>query len=120
MLINCDSGEIINYIPHIQDFNTWKKRLSAIEYDRIVEEINKKIEGNEINVAGWLPGPDWSGTPFYPIYINACKQNYEHSAMFFGLLVWEAMMNRPEKWGFGKGYEAKGVLIRSMVYFLIP
>ena len=36
--------------------------------ESIKEEIQKHLDGNEVNVTSWLPGKDWEGTPYYPIY----------------------------------------------------
>ena len=72
--------------------------------------------GAEIATAGWLPGSDWTGTPFEPIYTKAAREDFGRSAMFFGQLVWYAVMDRPERWGSGK-YQVDGRDIGSRTYF---
>ena len=47
----------------------------------MVARIDELIDdaGAEIATAGWLPGSDWTGTPFQPIYgagpTSACAAN---------------------------------------------
>lgn len=84
----------------------------------MVDEVNTLIDaaGGEIATAGWLPGNDWSDSPFQLIYTKAARHNYDLSASFFGLLVWYTVMHRPERWGSGR-YQKDGVDIGSRTYF---
>jgi hypothetical protein len=41
---------------------------------------------------------------------------FDASARFFGILLWQVMMDRPEAWGFGR-YEKDGAPIEGMTYF---
>jgi hypothetical protein len=118
MLIDILSGTRIDRIPYNADFEVLRRRLSDDEFGAIVERINELIDeaGGEIATAGWLPGNDWTGTPFEPIFSKAARRDYERSALFFGQLVWYAVMNRPERWASGK-YQKDGVDIRSRTYF---
>lgn len=118
MLINIDTGKPIGYIPGRGDFDRLRGRLTADEFDGMVARINELIDeaGAEIATAGWLPGSDWTGTPFQPIYEKAAREDYSRSAMFFGQLVWYAVMHRPESWGSGR-YEVDGRDIGSRTYF---
>jgi hypothetical protein len=70
MLIDIDSGKVIDTVPFARDFETLRSRLSESEFDGMVARINEQIDeaGAEIATAGWLPGSDWTGTPFQPIY----------------------------------------------------
>ena len=65
-----------------------------------------------------MPGRDWTGTVWQPIYTDACKYNKVMAALCFGVFVWEAFMTHPEDWSF-KRYPTDGVLIRGMTYFRI-
>ena len=118
MLIDIESDEPIDRIPHRAEFDALRRRLSDAEFEAMVARINDLIDesGGEIATAGWLPGSDWTGTPFDPIYSKAARGDYERSAMFFGQLVWYAVMNRPERWGSGR-YEVDGEAIGSRTYF---
>ena len=100
MLIDIDSGKTIMRVPYQTDFDTLRQRLSEDELDAMVARINELIDeaGGEIATAGWLPGSDWTGTVFAPIYTKATRQDFDRSAMFFGQLVWFTMMQRPEPW----------------------
>jgi hypothetical protein len=84
----------------------------------MVARINELIDasGAEIATAGWLPGSDWTGTPFEPIYTVAARNDFERSALFFGQLVWYVVMMRPEPWGSGR-YQVDGRDIGSRTYF---
>lgn len=74
MLINIDTGKLITRIPHKKSFEAWRKQISNEDYQAVVDELNKRIDENpEVHTAGWIPGHDWTGTVFYPIYL-ACKK----------------------------------------------
>jgi hypothetical protein len=83
-----------------------------------VERINELIDaaGAEIATAGWLPGNDWRGTAFEPIWSKGTNRHPDKAAQLFGLLVWHVVMERPEKWGSGR-YEKNGKEIGSRTYF---
>lgn len=88
----------------------------------IIDEINNRINAvcntpNELITAGWIPGNDWTGTVWEPIYF-AAKMDHDRAGMVFGALVFEAIMNRPEDWSFGK-YQVDGRNIGSNTYFRI-
>lgn len=107
-------------MPRQKDFHLLRNRLSAAEFDAIVVRINKLIDdaGGKIATAGWLPGDDWTGTPFQAIHEKAAKSNYDLSAKFFGLLVWYTVMERDETWASGK-YQVDGRDIGSRTYFQV-
>lgn len=118
MLIDIDSGRTIESVPFKSDFDLLRMRLSEDEFEAIVGRINELIDeaGAEIATAGWLPGSDWTGTAFAPIYTTAARGDFERSAKFFGQLVWYTMMKRPERWGSGR-YQLDGKEIGSRTYF---
>lgn len=115
MIIDINTGKIKENIPHGKDYRQWRSKLSDNDYSKIVEDLNSKIDGEEIHTAGWMPGSDWTGTAYEPIY-NALGKNQQKAAMFFGLIVYTVFMDRPEKWGFGR-FELEGKHIRSLTYF---
>lgn len=104
--------------PHRREFDRWKSRLSNLEYQAIVDDLNSRIGGTEIQTSSWMPGSDWSGTVFQPIYEKACAFSEPSSALFFGLIVWVVFMERPEWWSFGR-YEKDGIPISGITYFQI-
>lgn len=118
MLINIDTGTPITTVPFSNEFQLMRTRLGQADFDAVIERINKLIDnaGAEIATAGWLPGRDWAGTPFQPIYEKAAQRNEMVSGKLFGLCVWYAVMERPERWGSGR-YEKDGRDIGSRTYF---
>ena len=118
MLIDMMSGKTINAVPYGQEFRDFMSRMSGQEIIAIKTRLNEMIDGDEIHTAGWMPGNDWTETPFEPIYFKAARQSYEASARCFGLMVWEVFMERPERWSSGR-FEKAGVEIGSRTYFRV-
>jgi len=116
MLIDIDTGREITDVPYKATYKLFQDRLSIDEKQLIFDHLNRMIEGDEIHTAGWMPGADWSGTPFDPIYSKAAQCNHEIAGKIFGLIVWKVMMDRQEKWGSGH-YKKDGVPIQSRTYF---
>lgn len=118
MLIDIDTGKTIDTVPYRREFDALRHRLSEAEFEAMVARVNELIEesGSDIATAGWLPGSDWTGTAFEPIYTKAARGDFDRSAMFFGQLVWYAVMTRPERWGSGR-YQLDGKDIGSRTYF---
>jgi hypothetical protein len=118
MLYAIDKDSEITKIPHHREFVRWRSRLSVLEYQAIVDDLNGRIEGTNIQTSSWMPGSDWSGTVFQPIYEKACKFSETEAAKFFGLIVWVVFMERQEWWSFGR-YEKDGIPITGITYFQI-
>ena len=116
-LYSVDSGSYVTNVPHKKDYDRWMKNLSSADLQKIEDELNQRFDQKSVNTAGWIPGPEWEDTVYYPIY-RACNKNVTQAGMFFGLIVWETLRNRSDVWGFGK-YEIDGVQIGRMTYFLI-
>ena len=121
MLIDIDTYEVIDYIPHPDAFDLIQERLNQYEIDAIENHINELIDGvgAEIATAGWLPeNRDWNGTPLQLIHDTAALQNYEMAGRMFGLMVWYTVMRRPEQWASVRA-ERDGVPIGSRTYFRV-
>jgi hypothetical protein len=116
MIYSLDSDRYIDAIPHRRDYDVWRSRLTDAEYDAIMRDLEMRIEGDEIVTSSWIPGADWTGTVFEPIYEKACRRDFDAAARFFGLLVWEAVLRHPDVWSFGR-YEKEGVPIEGLTYF---
>jgi len=116
MLSNIEQN-LVKTVWHKKFFDVIKSNISSEAYTKMVRELNElidqKIEQREIVVAGFLPGSNWSGTAWEPIYLNGCKYDEECSAKFFGLLVCQVLIDRPETWYFIRQDVAK-----SMIYFI--
>jgi hypothetical protein len=102
-----------------KDYQRVRAAMTPVEVAAVVDEINRLTDeaGAEIITTSWLPGADWSGTPFDAIYV-ACGQHHDAAAKAFGLFCWDTIQRRPERWSFGH-YELNGVPIRGMTYFRI-
>lgn len=122
MLIDVYTKKKIDYIPHEKNFRRWRSRLSEPEFEAIAAAINALIEeapaDRQMLTSSWIPGNDWSGTVYDPIYQKACDQNPEESGLCFGLFVWVILQQRPEAWAFGRD-EKDGVPIRGLTYFRV-
>ena len=120
MLIDVETGRTIDQVPFRRDFDLLRRRLTEADFELMVVRVNELIDasGAEIATAGWLPGSDWTGTPFEPIYTIAARQDFGRSAMFFGQLVWYVVMHRPEPWASGR-YQVDGRDIGSRTYFRV-
>jgi len=120
MLIDLDTMLPIQGIPYQQEFDMLRQRLTTDEFDGIIAEINRRIDtaGGEIATAGWLPGRNWADTPFWSLYESAARRDQALAGKLFGLLVWHAVMERPEQWASGR-YKKDGRDIGSRTYFRI-
>jgi hypothetical protein len=118
MLYSIISQERITNIPYQNDYKRWRAKLPDNDYEAVIAELTQRIEGTEIQTSSWMPGRDWNGTVFDPIYSKACNSDYNEAAQFFGLLLWETFLNHPECWAFGR-YELDGVPIQGLTYFKV-
>jgi hypothetical protein len=120
MLYATDNGKLtpVTEIPHKMKYFIWLSKLSHTEYNAIINELNRRIDGTEIKTSSLMPGNDWTGTVFEPIYTKACGFDEEQSVLFFGLIVWLVLMDRPEAWSFGR-YEKDRTHIKGITYFRI-
>lgn len=118
MLWDVHNNKEVTYVPHKKEYDVWISRLSSEQIQYIKDEILRRISGEEVKTAGWIPGSDWRETPFQPIYEIACRSNEKAAGKCFGLLVWETLMEHEDYWGFGK-YELNNLPIESMTYFKV-
>ena len=119
MLFDIKKGSKINRTPRLAEYERWKNRLTTKEFQAIVDDLDSRVSEGEVHTSSWMPGHDWSNTVFQPIYDRACGQHRESAAKYFGLILWEVMMNRDEAWSFGR-YEKDGIPIEGMTYFRVP
>ncbi|MBI4502823.1 MAG: hypothetical protein HY700_16885 [Gemmatimonadetes bacterium] len=116
MLISMDTGKKVKRIPHRVDYERWISRLTTQELDDIRAELTRRITGGEVHTSSWIPGSDWRGTVFQPIYERACNKDERAAALCFGLILWVLMMDRPDRWSYGR-YEKNGIPIEGLTYF---
>ena len=116
MLWDIRADREITSVPHRQKYSLWLSRLDSAEIEKIKAELNRMIDGTEIQTSSWMPGADWRGTPFQAIYEKAAERNHDAAARCFGLIVWEVFMERPEYWA-SDHYEKDGGPIPGRTYF---
>jgi hypothetical protein len=94
-------GKQITDIPRRRraDFNAWRDNLADSDYEAVVEAINGYINGRDCFISSFIPRAIWGDVPCQPL-IDACNQNEEHAGFFFGLIVWQVMIDHKEKWVF--------------------
>jgi hypothetical protein len=117
MLYDVKSGKEITKLPYRVNYEKWRKNMNDEDFQKIFDELNVRVDQNEIHTSSWIPGSDWTNTVFQPIY-EACSRNVDDAAKFFGLILWEVMMERPEFWAFGR-YQKDGMKIEGLTYFKV-
>jgi hypothetical protein len=105
-----DRKHPVTAIPHRILFDGWLSRLAPLELRAIDIQLDRLVRarrGREIETARWLPphlspqgGHDWESSPLMRIWDKACQRNPDQTCWFFGLLLWQHMMNRKEAWHF--------------------
>ena len=118
MLYSLDRFQVVKTIPHEAEYRRWSSRLSDVEIRAITNELNRKIDKAEIHTSSWMPGSNWGGTVYQPIWETACQKNQDAAAKCFGLILWEVMMKRPDAWSFGR-YKLNEVPIVGLTYFRV-
>jgi len=116
MLYSIEQERYIDRVPHESLYKAWIKEMTEVEKRFIFEKLNSMIDSDEIHTSSWMPGNDWTGTVFLPIYAKACHQDESAAAMCFGLIVWDVLMRREDVWGFGRYFEGKNT-VGGMTYF---
>ena len=118
MLLDFDhAGKLITAVPFQSEFQQWKSRMTAPDKAAIKLAIHQLLDSGEVHTTSWIPGPNWGGTPFDPIYSDGTKRDPVAAAKCFGLFVWECVLEREhEAWGSGH-YEKDGYPIKGRTYF---
>lgn len=118
MLYSVDDKRM-DYVPRgrRKAFDYWRSRMTPNDFEAICAALEVRFNTDEVHTSSWIPGSDWTGTPYQPIYEDACGRDPEAAAKFFGLIVWYVAATRhPGIWGFGH-FEKDGVSIQGMTYF---
>lgn len=115
MLFGDDFSHEISKIPHLKEFKIWKSRLSEDNYEKIVKELKKVMLLNEVQTSSWIPGSNWNGSVFEPLY-EACERDQESAAKFFGLILYQVVMDDEGFWGMTRAIN-RGVPIKGLTYF---
>ncbi|GGG05423.1 hypothetical protein [Paenibacillus abyssi] len=118
MILSVESGKEINCVPHRTEYEKWLKKLQKFDntaYDQVRKVLNNIADLNEVITSSWIPGHDWHGTVYQPLYY-ALGYDDISAAKFYGLILFEVILHRPETWGFGR-YSKDGRPIKGMTYF---
>jgi len=119
-------GRPVTATPFQRELTFWKPKIGLPNIDAAKAEIHRMLSSGEVHTTSWMPGRDWTGTPFDPIYW--ALQDEILAAKCFGLLVMECVLERsngmalefavpmPEDWGSGH-YEKDGYPIKGRTYF---
>ena len=91
MLVDFWTDKPIKEVPFKTQYAEWMGRLSPQQIRDIKAELNALIDGTEVNTSSWMPGEDWTGTPYEPIYTKATRCDEFAAARCFGLMVWEGL-----------------------------
>jgi hypothetical protein len=116
MIVNFETMTPITTVPHRKEFDFWRSKLTPTQIAEIKTAINAKLHGTEIQTSSWMPGSDWTGNAYQPIYEKAANYSERNAAICFGLFVWQVFMERPETWFVGR-FEKDGELIAGLTYF---
>jgi hypothetical protein len=120
MLYSVPDLRKIDHVPHPADYQRWREALDRVDpqaYREIHDDLDSRFAEREVDTSSWIPGSDWSETVFEPIF-PACGRDEVAAAQFFGLLVWQVVMDRDDCWSFGR-YEKDGIPIKGLTYFRI-
>ena len=118
MLYKIASDQRIDRIPYEPEYNHWRSRLTQDEYRAIEEELNNRLDQVEVLTSSWVPGSDWTGSVFEPIYTKACFLDQEEAAKCFGLFLWVTVQQRTDSW-MCDHYELNDLPIRGLTYFRV-
>lgn len=86
MLFDLDGNQITG-IPHKADYDRWIRGVTMDEQTAIIDAIHNKIADKVIFNASYLPGSDWTNTPFQPLY-EACNRDETNAAYFYGMVIY--------------------------------
>ncbi|WP_090042793.1 hypothetical protein [Clostridium frigidicarnis] len=117
MIISIDTKKPRTKLPYSDDFTKWKKNLLDDDYTAIVNELNSVFDSGKVHTAGWIPGHNWIGTVYEPIF-KACNKNQVRAALFFGLIVYKVFMDRDDTWACDR-FQLDGKEIKSLTYFKV-
>ncbi len=116
MLYSLKSESYMDDVPHRNNYDIWRRRLSDAEFNAVYDELNARVGGSTIETSSWIPGSVWDGTVFQPILEVACLNDADAAGKFFGLILWQVLLDHAHVWAFDR-YEKDGVPIRGMTYF---
>ncbi len=115
-----DNVEEIHEQAHEREYRLWQRNMAPADMQGVRDALNEHINTHghgEIVTSSWIPGADWRQTPYQPIY-TAVGEDWQSARYFYGLILWNVMMNRPEAWSFGRYPKRPGEVI-GLTYFRV-
>lgn len=92
-LFNPDGTRITDMpIRRRANYARWREGLSDGEYQAIVADLNHRVDGQEVVYSSYLGAE----CLVKPIFGPVRRVAHNHAGLFFGLLLYEVMMNREE------------------------
>lgn len=101
MLFPIDSDEPIRGIPRRrqEQWNVWCDNIPDSDLETIVRQVNDYCDTHRVFISSFIPGDIWGNETCQPL-LDACNQNEEDAGFFFGLIVWQTLIERDDKWLF--------------------
>ncbi|MEE9615332.1 MAG: hypothetical protein V3W31_10360 [Thermodesulfobacteriota bacterium] len=94
-------GEALTNMPHKEQYDNWMQNLGRDDYRGVLDAIHDVLDDardkSEPVYSARIPGREWEGTPYKPIYI-ACNKDWNASRLFYGQLCWEAVQSHEADW----------------------
>jgi hypothetical protein len=121
MLYNLKHKLVETPIIHQCDYDRWRGALTEQEHEGAKAHIHQLIDEAvpaRYFRSSYRAGSHWDGTPLQPLYEKSGNYSEMQAGLFFGVLVWQIMVEeRPnEKWTFWPAHPEDP--IRSVTYFL--
>lgn len=95
MLFSIDQNGCVREIPYKKNYRRWRAALTDEEYGAIVADSIGRIDGGEIHTSSWMPGDDWSGTVYDPIYRKSCNKVMQLRLQCLGVVVRPVPLGSP-------------------------
>lgn len=106
MLFSIEGKQIVE-VAYKKEFHHRMRALPNDKYRAIVEELTRVVDSGNVHTSSWIPGHDWRGTLYEPIWL-ACNKNDEVAAKFYGQILYKVMIDHPDNWCFGDYPHARG------------
>lgn len=119
LIYDIDEKTPIDEVPYYDDYIRYTSQLTEDELNAIFDEFDKYFEGRDIIESSFVPGSDWSGTVYDPIFKKPAKKDHYKAAMIFGLLLCKYVVDRDDYWSATKNIEINGFIPNGTLYFKI-
>lgn len=89
------------FIPNLrqEQWNEWRRNISTEDYEAIARQINNYCNACSVFVSSHIPAKIWGNKLCRPL-LEACYNNEENADFFFGLIVWQTLIERKDEWYF--------------------